>query len=49
MDPRSLGLHERKGILANLQSNRNQGLYLVVVGRPPDLGALEISHAHLGK
>jgi len=49
MDLRSLGLHGRKGILANLRSNRNQGLYLVVVERPPDLDALEVSHVHLGK
>lgn len=34
-DLHSVGLHEKRGIPANLQSNRSRGLYLVVVERPP--------------
>jgi hypothetical protein len=40
-------LHEKRGIPANLQSNRNRGLYLDVVGTPPGRDELLVRYTLL--
>jgi hypothetical protein len=42
-----VGLHGKRGILANLQSNRSRGLYLDVVGTPPGRDELLVSNTYL--